>query len=417
MRRVSAFILAMIFTAASITSYATALPVDYMDSDIILYDPNYTDDTCSGESLIKLGTLPTATTNYLDGRNVTFLAEQNKAAYESAQAATGVPWQVLAALHYREAGMAPTQSLTNGAALGSGTNVDGLTVGNALGDDAVIAANHFITMAKSVYDIDPSHSENFTLQDWGNAFLAYNRGNMYKSWGATYDQSPYVMNGFDENHMNMNWIEADQSAKGGKKLNSLAGKPDGNKAGALAVMSYLGVQSLGAGCVYAGGGIVETALHLAHDTPVNNGVRLKSNAVQAYQEAQPQFNGSLTAGVCSEDQWSDCGVFVSTVMHMSGADTEFPKRGTANMMSYMKNSSRYEVIESPSIDQLQPGDILVYNVGKAGHIMIFTGLNGPNNEYVAVDASLCQRVPSVRTSGGVAYQLKQSGVIAGRLIK
>lgn len=190
------------------------------------------------------GTLPQATVEYLDGRNIEERAKENQERYLYAQKQTGVPWQVMAALHYREAGMNPNSSISNGAPLGSGVNVDGVHVVSDANQDATNMANHFKRLALGVYNIDVvSHLDEMTVDDWGQAFLAYNRGYLYRNQGVSYTQSPYVMNGLDENHMNMQWTNAD----------TVSGV-DGNKAGALAVLEYLeGVTALGSplpsGCV------------------------------------------------------------------------------------------------------------------------------------------------------------------------
>jgi murein DD-endopeptidase MepM/ murein hydrolase activator NlpD len=188
--------------------------------------------------------LPRETTEYLEGRDVLELAEQNQERYLYAQEQTGVPWQVMAALHYREAGMNPASSISNGAPLGSGENVDGVVVVSDPNEDAANMARKFTQLALSVYNVDVvGNVGEMTLDNWGDAFLAYNRGSLYKRYGVSYTQSPYVMNGFDSNHMDMSWTTAD----------TVSGV-DGNKAGALTVLAYLGnVSMIGAplpdGCV------------------------------------------------------------------------------------------------------------------------------------------------------------------------
>lgn len=188
------------------------------------------------------GALPQETIAYLDGRNVRGLAEQNKERYLYAEAQTGVPWQIVAALHYREAGMSTGSSIYNGAALGSGVNVDGQLVVSDANEDAVRATTHFVNMAMGVYQINVL-TPGLTTEQWGNAFLAYNRGSLYKRAGLTYLDSPYVMNGYDALHMNMHWPggAADPGAS------TRGGGLDGNKAGALAVVMYLGGVTLTGG--------------------------------------------------------------------------------------------------------------------------------------------------------------------------
>lgn len=118
-------------------------------------------------------------------------------------------------------------------------NVDGIHIGSDPNQDAVEAAQHLMGMAKEVYGVDLTASS--TLDEWGKAFLAYNRGYMYKGASPehTWDESPYVANGMDEDHMHMTWISADSCYKG-TCYNSVAGQKDGNLAGAIAVMQYLG---------------------------------------------------------------------------------------------------------------------------------------------------------------------------------
>jgi hypothetical protein len=46
-----------------------------------------------------------------------------------------------------------------------------------------------------------------------HAFLAYNRGSMYKNHGCTVDESPYVMNQFDDAHRDMHWPKSECEPK------------------------------------------------------------------------------------------------------------------------------------------------------------------------------------------------------------
>ncbi|MBR0482967.1 C39 family peptidase [Candidatus Saccharibacteria bacterium] len=216
---------------------------DFIDkfaaNNIMFYNPDECKDGAtqsSGSITIDRSSLPEETIKKLENAGVENLAQQNLAAYKKGAEALNIPWQMLAALHFREAGMNPSRSMSNGAGLGTGRNVDGLVVGNTLEEDAVKAARHFVEMAKSVYGIELS--ANSSPEDVAQAFLAYNRGAMYKNAGATYDQSPYVMNGVDESHMNMHWIHAD-SYSGSRKLNNIEGSLDQNP-GAMAVYAYLG---------------------------------------------------------------------------------------------------------------------------------------------------------------------------------
>ena len=162
------------------------------------------------------------------------------------------------------------------------------------------------------------------------------------------------------------------------------------------------------------GDIVSTALNFALDTPIPNNIspymNQPSDAKPAYVEAIRQYNPGANV--------ADCGIFVGTVMIASGVDANYPKGGTSYQLDYVKSHpEKYNIIENPQRDSLQPGDILIVNNISSGetnhHTMIYTG-NSPNP---AVDASQDKRVPSVRTESSLDWMLKLNGVIVARVIK
>lgn len=116
------------------------------------------------------------------------------------------------------------------------------------------------------------------------------------------------------------------------------------------------------------GDIVKTAIGLAW--PSGQHGPSQSDATPAYQKAMPQYNG------VSSD-YSDCGVFVATVMIASGADPNYPKINTWTQAAYVKKSSKYQIIPisgAGDTSKLQPGDILIYDNGPGdGHTFIYVG--------------------------------------------
>jgi hypothetical protein len=87
------------------------------------------------------------------------------------------------------------------------------------------------------------------------------------------------------------------------------------------------------GCsTVANGDVVQTALSYAW--PDRGHGKTQADANPAYQVAMPKYNGST-----GDDPFSDCGVFVSTVMIASGADPSYPKRGTTVQRDYLNKSS------------------------------------------------------------------------------
>ena len=153
--------------------------------------------------------------------------------------------------------------------------------------------------------------------------------------------------------------------------------------------------STGGVCVGSGGSgvvagnIVKTALGLAW--PNQGHGNQQADATTAYQQAMPTYNGST-----GELPYSDCGVFVATVMVASGADKNYPKRGTGIQLSYLQSSGKYQILNNVnSTAGLLPGDILIFNNGAEGHTYIYTGpyKGSDGATYNAAAASLTQHVP------------------------
>lgn len=218
-------------------------PEFYSSNTVQFYDPCESPCATSSASASAVGasgtaSLPEATLKQLEDGKWKEKAEANRAAYEAGEKASGIPWTVIATIHYREASMDPKSSIANGEPITGSKylSIDGQPIGATLAEDAEIAAKKFANIAKSVYQIQLSADS--SIEDWAHGFLAYNRGNMYKMANEPFDKSPYVMNGYDESHLDMKWIHADSWA-GPKKLNDLEGKTE-NRPGALAMLAFLG---------------------------------------------------------------------------------------------------------------------------------------------------------------------------------
>lgn len=137
------------------------------------------------------------------------------------------------------------------------------------------------------------------------------------------------------------------------------------------------------------GDIVKTALGLAWPTPGHG--KNQGDATPAYQSAMPKYNGATF-----DDPWSDCGVFVATVMVSSGADSQYQRRGTSAQIDYIKqHPTKFDFFTTPdytdSTAKLQPGDIMI----SYGHTYIFTGVyKGSDGKiYNSASASLHDHVP------------------------
>jgi hypothetical protein len=111
------------------------------------------------------------------------------------------------------------------------------------------------------------------------------------------------------------------------------------------------------------------------------------NPKPVYPPAEQKYNGSK-----GYDELTDCGVFVATVMVMSGVDKDYVRRLTTDQRAYVRSSPKYEVFEDLTNEgQLKPGDIFVHD----GHTFIYTGpyKGGDGRTYNAASASLGDHVP------------------------
>lgn len=396
----------------SSTVYALGCDDDsYGENNIDFYSPEGCDNVCSNVSstaLVGSGNIPTETAEYLESVvAINQKIEANKARYLYAEEQTGIMWQSIAALHFREAGLDSSKSIVNGSNLGSGLDeATGVTISSDPNEDAKMAAENFEEIATGTYQVSPSGlTKSSPGSEWGKAFLAYHAGPTFREAAKDYTLSTYVVNGIDQNTLNMSWLGGDLEEETGV---------DDKKAGALTILKFLEGINDSSGCSGYGavtGDIVTSGINLALPTPAPNGTIKNTDARPSYLEAFSAVNGRVPTGI----QVTDCGRFVSVVMRSSKVDSEFPEAGTDAQVNYMRSSPRYIEVTN---QELEPGDILVYNSGVrgdgdyTGHIMIYTGANGT---YVAVDASLGQRVPSVREQSNIEWMRQRVNYSAWRL--
>jgi hypothetical protein len=78
----------------------------------------------------------------------------------------------------------------------------------------------------------------------------------------------------------------------------------------------------------------------------------------------------------SSNDYTDCGLFVGTIMRASGADSNYPQMGTSMQYAYVTtHTDKYTIIPftGGSDSELQPGDILLVDSGAYHHTSIWTG--------------------------------------------
>lgn len=168
------------------------------------------------------------------------------------------------------------------------------------------------------------------------------------------------------------------------------------------------IGTVGAGCGGSNGTITQTALNLAWSTRGHGVACSESKPEYATVDGAGNPNGGalwqFNKQANHTDLCSDCGVFVSTVMRASGADPEYPPRGTQAQRPYLEQQTaagKYQRIDlptNPDTSLLRPGDILITYQG-TGHTQIFVGPQtspgdgGPTFSYNVASASLHDHVP------------------------
>jgi hypothetical protein len=342
--------------------------------------------------------------------------------YQQASQATGVPWQVLAAIHYRENSNSPGGDLQAGNPIGgpyanSSTDYTKYGYPKSIKESAVIAAKHLMAVATKPINVASPDSE--VLKD---ALYSYNgRAQAYAKQAASlgfnsatqpYEGSPYVMNNFDEIHMNMGMITKDN------------GPIDGidTRFGAFTIYSRLGGDASATNC--SGGAVagdaVQTAIHYAWpDYHQPNYCKEKPSYRSAIEAAAK--NGEYVGGTCTiNGNWIgvDCGAFITRVMRDSEADLDYNSANgnTLSQQQYLDaNPAKYQRLSDVNgTADLQPGDIAINSVHTYIYVGTQPGFNGNSASASFSDSGSSWRAPMASTAYGFGseftwYRLKAGG--------
>ncbi len=400
---------------------------EFSQNNILFYDPDECEEE-SGSCGYSAGSLPAETIVELDAQGVKAKAEQNMERYKYAEEQTGIFWQAIAALHYREGGMDPNKSISNGSTLTTDgscyANADGVQVCGDANEDAKAAAEHFISLAGYFSDEGDPSEDDATLADYGAAFATYKGGEIYQCNNKKYTDTTYVMNGIDEDHMSMVWQEFDVVRHANSAHSYCTykeytpqwiGKSD--NIGALTVFIYLGGgERVDGGEECSKSTIAETAKKLSwaigerpDDVYLGNDAYNEAAKKRGGYFANPG-KGTLRVSTVSGLPYS-CARFVSLVLLESGADPDFVEDSKVgdhyepHMISvspggltyYLQNSSNWEEVadyDGNGYDKLQAGDILlndsdawVSTGGAPDHTFIYIGdgkvAEASSGEYAA----------------------------------
>lgn len=334
--------------------------------------------------------------------------EKNKPTYQKIAEKYNFPWQLLAALHYREhtlavdnpangEGMYQLTTLTN-----HGTNEKAFLPAGPVDqaeferqtDLAAQVIRGKIGLETDLMNNDDNIKRVMFMYNWANQTYIDRAIRM----GFTNEQakngegSPYVMNMADEKRDPGN---AGVSPEWTGLIANLRGDvvPD-TRPGAFVVF-----QALGGGngnnndsCSVLGGNgdIARTAIELSWEG------KERGNCSASGCDPKPEYVKAMDEVGTTTDKYqggnyigASCDQFVTTVMRFSKADPDYPLY-IAEALEHMKNSDEYQEILYNGDDlysKLQPGDIFIFDnsgTGVAhGHIFIYVDLNGKQGQASA----------------------------------
>ncbi|HVX24093.1 MAG TPA: hypothetical protein VG992_01990 [Candidatus Saccharimonadales bacterium] len=353
------------------------------------------------------GACDTATVTTATGlpQDVVDAINKLKPIYEKAAEATGVPWQLLAAVHYREANNNPNEDLQAGNPIGGGGGQQaGYPYGRptSLEQSAEFAGKQLTSMSKTegvvkkainVSDPDPEAVKDtlFSYNGRADVYAQQAADLGFSAQTQPYEGSPYVMNQYDDKHHNMKIITTDNGPLDGVDT----------RFGAFTVYSLLGGNSSSLSDCTAGavaGNAVATAMNYAWPTFKGYGyVTMK----QSYKEANA---AAIAAGeyVGGDSGYPgiDCGAFVTRVMINSGADPNYNygaiiakgAGGTPNQQAYMDaHPELYQRLgPQTGTENLKPGDIAI----NSEHTFMYVGPESDHPDFHGPSASASLGTPA-----------------------
>lgn len=316
--------------------------------------------------------------------------EEYQPLYEEAANAVGIPWQILAVLHYREHRLG-RDNPSNGQGIfqlygytAGGTNSNAFTASGDVSDDefvrqATLAAEEILGKVPELAS-DPSDDNVklafFRYNGTAQAYISQARDLGFSEEEANIGEgSPYVMNKADAQR------DPNSNPNGWGQIKTDGGSisyPANQDYGAYVLYAAIG-GGTGSSCSSGGNGdIASTAWDLAWHEGESGFDGLDPNS--AYKTALSEV-GLTTYG----DQWvqigASCDAFVTTVYRYSETDPDFSCCGTGSQLSWLASNDNYELIASDSSDTsiLESGDILILD----GHIKLYIEHEGTGYEAQA----------------------------------
>ena len=386
--KISSAVLATLIIALNFSVQVFALKEKTWD----MYDLNYIyyynpdGENCS----VSTGSVTSGDNKLYNGEEILSQAAlqkiaENKPFYEKSANKYGFSWQLLAVLHFREAGLVRYNPSNGQGAYqlysytGGGKNGNAFTPAGPISDEEFQRQTDIV--AKLVRDNYGSGLNLSTDDGVKTFFFRYNgTASSYiaqardlgfsESEARRGEGSPYVMNLADEqrdSRKNPNWKQITTDGGG---MNS----PANRQPGAFVIYSSLGGSTGFSSCNdgsipgSGNGDLNQTAINLAWPEH-GHGLTPRDTYKQALADVGLSTYSDRFARI-----GASCDAFVTTVFRYSGVDPNFACCGISHhgaTWNYVTNSGKF--VEVPNkAGSLKPGDIRL----SEGHIEMYVEVNG-----------------------------------------
>jgi hypothetical protein len=123
--------------------------------------------------------------------------------YRDVAGLTGIRWELLAACDWLQCEARPRYSPVHGEKLGT-LNPDG-TIYRTKSEALAQCAEELVTLARAVYDVDPTARGNLSVRELANVFAAFRWGGLLKLHRTSAMEFPYSVAGLTTEHLKMRW--------------------------------------------------------------------------------------------------------------------------------------------------------------------------------------------------------------------
>lgn len=397
-RRFSYILLAFVVSLSTNTGAVYAQGYDrafYESNDILFYNP--LDIPCSENSTVLTSNNSDYAGNEVLNSTQLHSIEANRSIYEAAAGESGIPWQLLAAIHYKETGLkkyGPSNGDGPYQILGGGYPIkDSYTDDEFL--SASIAAAAFIKNKAGEKDLSDVNNIKYALFAYNG--MAQSLKDQAKSLGFSDEEanngegSPYVMNRSDV--VRDPTVEPTKSNSTWGQIKSDGGSlqyPANNDYGAFiiyAILSNISIEGGGGSC--GGGGIKSGGMTLQEAEGFMDTYKNSSDSINYIGTSSRECRGGPLANCTSFSAY-----FINKYTNLDVVDNKINPgynigNGSAVVGNIISRNSAVRTGDVPevySVFSVATG-VTMCNGVKCGHTGVVLGIDKENGKIIIGEAS------------------------------